>query len=421
MARREIIQRIYMFVAVCITLAVNGAVVPARATIQTPPELRDFRLDEKPPERKDPVPAGPEITTSPAPAPTPQPQPQRLDPPSVRSTVTPSPASTAVKPEQKPTAAPVRTAEKSQPRISADAAAAVENEPPAIPATTLGDAAEITTPAVIDDPVGTEPAKTGGAATHDTWSSANLPWLAIALIVGLVSALLLVWAAVKRRRRIQTEDEDMAAAVPVTAPEQPQVADTAHVTVSRPPVAALPIATKRAAKQKVEPAAQDHPELTLSFIPNKATISFTTLTIKGDLRIINEGKAEAHGMRLRAALISASEQHIDIIDGFHASADGGEGEDIGGAKPGERIGMEIELMMPLAELKTYPFKDWQLFVPIFLGNMTYGSPHDDTVRQARINCMIGREATPPAPKMGPFRLDLGPRSFAVLGQRPIAA
>jgi hypothetical protein len=35
--------------------------------------------------------------------------------------------------------------------------------------------------------------------------------------------------------------------------------------------------------------------------------------------------------------------------------------------------------------------------------------------------MVGREANPPQPKMGPFRLDLGPRRFASLGQRPLFA
>jgi hypothetical protein len=35
--------------------------------------------------------------------------------------------------------------------------------------------------------------------------------------------------------------------------------------------------------------------------------------------------------------------------------------------------------------------------------------------------MVGRETEPAQPKMGPLRLDLGPRSFAPLGQRPIYA
>jgi hypothetical protein len=38
---------------------------------------------------------------------------------------------------------------------------------------------------------------------------------------------------------------------------------------------------------------------------------------------------------------------------------------------------------------------------------------------AKLACLIGREANPPKPKMAPLRLDLGPRSFTPLGQRPV--
>ena len=208
-----------------------------------------------------------------------------------------------------------------------------------------------------------------------------------------------------RRRRKGERADDIADIPLVIEPEQIDIIDTPA------PVLAAPIPTPVIPVKK--------PRITLDFIPEKATISFTTLTIKGQLRLINEGDAPAKNMELRAGLISASAQQEAAINAFNADTANIPAEAIGEAKPGERIGMAIEMSVPLTDMQSFPLGEKQLFVPIMVANLSYrcgGNGSNDT---AQIACMIGREANPPVARMGPLRLDLGPRSFTPLGQRPV--
>jgi hypothetical protein len=63
--------------------------------------------------------------------------------------------------------------------------------------------------------------------------------------------------------------------------------------------------------------------------------------------------------------------------------------------------------------------DQRLMVPIILATLQYRVDGQPNPLRAEMAHMIGREANPPKPKMGPLRLDLGPRSFAPLGTRPL--
>ena len=159
----------------------------------------------------------------------------------------------------------------------------------------------------------------------------------------------------------------------------------------------------------------------LDFIPEKATISFATLTVKGQLRLTNTGDAPTKGMELRAGLISAGEQQGHAINAFHSASSDIKPQALGEAKPGETIAMSMELSVPLSEMQSFTLGEQRLMVPIMVANVAYRDSGEATADIVRIACMIGREATPPVPKMGALRLDLGPRSFAPLGQRPLYA
>ena len=125
-------------------------------------------------------------------------------------------------------------------------------------------------------------------------------------------------------------------------------------------------------------------------------------------------------MQLRAGLISASANQAKVIADFHRNAASLQTEPLGETQAGDRFAMAIELSVPLTELHSFPLGDQQLLVPIVIASLSYT---DGSARQERasVACMIGREATPPQLKMAPLRLDLGPRSFAPLGQRPVLA
>ena len=223
----------------------------------------------------------------------------------------------------------------------------------------------------------------------------------IALGVGALALLLLGGYWLMRRRKPVVSD----------------VAETAPVTEARPTKAAPPMPRAVAAKP---PSPQKKPQILLDFIPEKATVSFTALSVKGQLRLVNEGDAVATGMELRAGLMSASAGQDRRIAEFHRASSGAKGEPLGDAKPGERIAMAIELSVPLTDMESFAVGDQKLLVPIMIANLSFKVDGEAT-QTIQLACMIGREASPPAAKMGPLRLDLGPRSFAALGQRPVNA
>jgi hypothetical protein len=156
------------------------------------------------------------------------------------------------------------------------------------------------------------------------------------------------------------------------------------------------------------------------FTPEKATISFTTLTVKGQLQIANDGTSPAKNLELRAVLLSASGRQQEAMRSFFVDHATIAANPLGEAKPGERLALSLELSVSLGDMQAFSMGDWRLLVPILVANLGY-TDVDGEKNEVRLACMIGREAKPPKPKLGPLRLDQGPRSFGHLGQRPVAA
>lgn len=203
------------------------------------------------------------------------------------------------------------------------------------------------------------------------------------------------------------------AVVPDAEPFEPVTAETKRRPSFQP---VTPPATPKPAPPSPPPASG----VSILFIPEKATISFTTLTVQGQLQIANESKVPAKNMELHAVLLSASERQQEAMASFFDDPTQIAPNALGEAKPGERLALSLELSVSLSEMQSFPLGDLRLLVPILVANLSY-SGADGRKEEARLACMIGREAKPPKPKMGPLRLDQGPRSFAPLGQRPVYA
>lgn len=334
---------------------------------ETPPELRDFRLD---PER-------------PAPQPTPKPE------------VQPPPVAPTVETQRQPAAPSDRTSvasPSSQPSRSvpdADRNTASEAEPR--PADT---AVEPTTE-MVAPPLQT-PAPVAETPTSATAPSAIAWWQILAALLAAL-ALLGGWLFMRKRRNTGIEKSDVAVAEPLPKP----------VAAPAPQVAPLIVEIAK------------RPRLSLEFIPDKATLGFSALTLKGRLQLINEGDAPARDMQLRLAMISANQRQSQTIAAFHGGSIPIEPKTIGEAKAGERLALDIEMSVQVNELDSYMVGEKKIFVPVMLANLSYEwEGGNDNVTMA---WMVGRETEPSQPKMGPLRLDLGPRSFSPLGQRPIYA
>ena len=336
----------------------------------TPPELRDFRLD--PPPRE----------TAPEPE-----APQPITPPATQPTVEPTPAPVVRQPrpivaEQQRTA-PAPTAD-----IPTDTLTTPEAEtasPEAAPPPDAAPASRVPLPQT-DVPAQADPDGMG------TWEILAVTGLLLAIIGGGF----FMW----RRRRV----------VPPTRPRQTY--KPTNSPAPRPaPLRAPPVVPT----QKPSPV----PALSMTFAPENAVVSFSSLTIKGQLHINNASEAAAEGLAISAVLISASSEQKTAIDHFFAGSGPIAVTPLGSIETGENMSLPLQLSVALNEMQTFSLQDKTLLAPILVAKLVRSSPDGAAHEVARLVCMIGRESSPPQPKMGPLRLDQGPRSFDRLGQRAL--
>jgi hypothetical protein len=296
-----------------------------------------------------------------------------------------------------------------------------------------------------------------------------LPALIGAGVVAVIGMLMWLWS---RRRRnavsddIIGDDEDAAQAeniAPVTAPEPhptvkpapalaaTPIAEPITETVPEPvfepveenvatpikdePIVSEPVpaptpvhepevvqpimATPRAAKSSSPAPKLAANVVSLNFEPERIVISFNSLTLYGDLIVENSSEMAITDMKLQAALITANANQSAEMAAFHSGNVGIEADALDDMAASEKIKLSLALVLPLAELQSYSHGEQVLTAPIMLARLTFTADESDHVQT--LSCIIGREAEPPQAKMGPLRLDLGPRSYATLGQRAIAA
>ena len=414
------------------------------------PSLKDFRLDPVP---SQPRQTGPQTSESTSPTTSTQtPQPRQQQP------VTPPPVQPTAAQPTGPRPEPVTRSTAAQPAERGATRTAPSQQAP----TTNADKSpsDASAPAATDTPLA-EPTATdalpapGTATTGDTAAAADsapstlLPgwaiWAALAALIAAAAAWL--W-----RRRAQRTAGDSADAAHVPVTPEPQPAEPAIEEVTPPLANAVepaataapspqPVVTAQSATQPVPrsvppqalkgtitaraptlPYASDaRAQLVVEYLPARADVGVDNLTVAGRMRVTNIGNAPARAMQLRLALTSASAQQAQVISSFHADTEHFAAKDIGDLDPGKSLDMDVEMGIALKDLQSFTINGQRLFVPMLLANVGYAWDARDGQDKAEFACLIGRESTPPQEKMGPLRLDLGPRSFAGLGQRALAA
>jgi hypothetical protein len=405
------------------------------------PELQDFRLEKPVPPVTgpvDPAPVGepaPEPTKKAVELPTMVVTAPKAEPSAEVKTLnsTPKPASQvsprAIK-APKTQAAPTDKVDD-LPQLLAPASDAVEAiQTPESNAEPVAGA-----PAINSDGTAPKANPDGRKMATDLANGPLIPALTDALTVGFLIFLGWLW---NRRRRVEddidaentlllvpTESVDPVSTENIIAPPEPALE---HVRAPEPmptPTAILPVADVPAAAdlpvqkpvQKIAPC-----EIELAFTPDRVVISFISLTLYGDLAIHNKGQSAAFDIRLQTELISANANQEDDVAGFFAKGLDARREPLDDIAPGEKINLALALVLPLAELHSFAIGPQKLTVPILLARLDFRSGKGMTSPRAveTLSCLIGREASPPTPKMGPLRLDMGARSFTGLGQRSLA-
>jgi hypothetical protein len=330
-----------------------------------PPQLRDFTL---PGQRTTPPAA-----TPPAPSPTPPPaaaRPRALAPAAApareRPAPAPRPAETATRRDAAPLPAPAAAAPA--PRAAAPAPVETVPEPVAPPA-----------PAAA-------PAEPQNQGLSWLW-----PMAGGALLLLMAAAFLL-----RRRRPGATLDR---------APEAEREAP--FVKPEPEPVAAP--------EPEPEAPAAPRPWLELDIVPERASATDTEAVVNYSLTVTNQGDAEARNIRIDPRLFNAGAEG-DTAAFLQGPIHEQSGSPQVVLAPGGSLKLNGQVAMPRTEVREIEMAGRLIFVPVVAINVAYDWTGGGSGRTSR-SWLVGREADSPSAKMGPFRLDLGPRIYRSVGRR----
>ncbi len=339
---------------------------PAPAPIG-PPQLRDFQLTPR--ER---------IVTQPRA--TPQPQ---------QPAATPPPAAQRPAPERQPSAEPRATAPVQRTPAPAPApvtqpSAAPQTAPvPPSPADLPLETAPLPAPQA-DAPVPIETEAPAEAAPEPV-SDTGLPlWL---LLLGGLGLGVGGYALFRRSRR------------PLALPA---------------PAAAAIVATPRAPRADPTPRAW----IEVALRPERTTADPAESVVEFEMTIRNSGGSTAKNVQLQAKLVCSTPEQDKELTAFQRLKPGEHRTlDIPDIPAGEELTLKGRVDVKQAEMKAMRVDQRLLFVPLVAVNAFYDW---GTVRKGQTSksFLVGRERTDSAEKMAPFRLDLGPRVYRTLGQRP---
>lgn len=378
-------------------LALAAAGAPALAQNESsnsigPPQLKDFSL---PGQRTTPP-------AAPAPA-TPAPRPPAAEPETPPAADPASPRQPAAAPPR--AAAPTRSAGPA-PGPEVPAPAAVEpvlpQAEPAAPVQTLPEpSAEpgiAPAPSPAQPPAAEEPGGSGWL-----WPAAG----GAALLLALAAFLL------HRRRRASAEREeardsarDELGAVLAARPEA--AAEPAAGPAPEPEPAAAPAAVP-------EPPAAPRPWVELDIVPERAAATGDEVYVRYALTLTNTGQADAGNIRIDPRLFNAGAEG-EMLAFFQGPIHELSGTPQFVLKPGGVLKLNGQVAMPNAELREIELGGRRIFVPMVAINVAYDWAGGGAGRTSR-SWLVGREAEVPTEKMGPFRLDLGPRIYRSVGRR----
>ena len=400
---------------------------PTQGTVG-PPQLRNFDLQGSKVVPAKPQTTPPTINVPPPRVSTPQPAPPAE---------TRQPAPTETRPAESPPPVANRTTPKAEPAA-----------PPVVPKV---DAIPVNPPVEEQAPVVAPPASVAPppiVEQNEPASAAAFSWtypLALALGAILLGALLFFF--MRARRRESTEfaivdegalawaapvppAEPLPSAAPVDRSAQDELVlePPAPEPIPDPPSFLVRAATPPEPETKpvaAPPAAnggvigiQLRPWLELQFRPERATTTLAEASVQFELAVANKGNIIATRVRVEAQMFNAGPQLEAEIEQFFAAAippaASGMIPDI---LPRDVATLRSVVAMPKDLVREIEINGRRLFIPTVAFNVIYEWGNGKKGRTS-MAFLVGREAETPSSKMGPFRLDQGPRIYRQVGQRP---
>jgi hypothetical protein len=160
------------------------------------------------------------------------------------------------------------------------------------------------------------------------------------------------------------------------------------------------------------------PWIEVDLVAERATADPEESVVEFELTLRNSGGSTAHNLRLQAKLICGTlEQDKEITD-FHRKKPGEHRTlDIPDLPAGEEIKIKGRVDIKRADMKALRVEQRLLFIPLVAVNAFY-EWNNNRSGQTSKSFLVGREKPDDADRMAPFRLDLGPRIYRSVGQRP---
>ncbi len=174
---------------------------------------------------------------------------------------------------------------------------------------------------------------------------------------------------------------------PAPRPPLPEVAP-------QPPIAPAGIVSTRL-----------RPWLEIDFQPSAAIVDEAKGAIQFEVTVYNSGSAPAREVLVEAAMFNAGPDQDQVIGQFFERPSArGEGVDI---PPLQRMSFRSLVTLPRDQLRIFEVEKRSLFVPLVAFNAVYRWSSGQG--QTSASFVVGRNTN--GEKMGPFRVDQGPKTF----------
>ena len=159
------------------------------------------------------------------------------------------------------------------------------------------------------------------------------------------------------------------------------------------------------------------PDIELQFKPDRMVASDKQATVHFDLAVLNKGKGPARNVRIEAKMFSASAHQQQEIAAFLASPSELEASPLA-LQPRQGANTSGSVVMERQDVREIRIDGRPLFIPTVVIRVVYQWGRGRS-SQVHGTYLVGIENQKTPEKMGPFRLDMGPRIYRSVGGRQI--
>lgn len=160
------------------------------------------------------------------------------------------------------------------------------------------------------------------------------------------------------------------------------------------------------------------PRLLLDFTTLGIDVTLVNAVARYHLGVTNMADMSVSNIALHGAIVQARKGMPPTIDPMRGDSVLPHLQKIADIDPGSTQRCEGQIRLPLGQIEPIAMQGRMLFVPLVHIWIGYDGP-DGTRYAVTQSFVLGEESNPPGPRVGPLRLDLGPRRFTAIGQRPL--